>query len=249
MSSGGKKPDRPPQERSQPAQKTTTAGPSRAVRILVSIVLAFHVFVLFLYPLNNSRSSATVASIAQWPGLRWYADPLYLNNGYGFFGPDPGPGMLIDYQVFDNSGEVIAEGRFPDAERIWPRLRYHRYKMLADQLDSPQFSPADNEARKRYMLERYAQHLIRKYDGQSATVEQVMHELVRHHEWLGDDEQGIPPKTLDDKSTYRTLMQVRQTRADVERSDARLLTSAEGTGESVGEPVSLPEPISPGRTR
>src|SRR5690606_17888909 len=96
MSTVAKKPDTP-----QPKKPKAPAGPgpSTTVRVLISIVLAFHVVLLFLYPAANSRTSPTVTAIATWPGLRWYADPLYLNHGHGFFGPDPGPSFYIEYEV------------------------------------------------------------------------------------------------------------------------------------------------------
>ncbi len=238
MSTGGKKGDAPPTKK----PKAPSEAPSRAVRILVSLLLLLHLLVLFLYPLANSRTSDSVRAVAQSWLLRLYADPLYLNHGHGFFGPDPGAGFIIEYQVQDGDGETIAEGKFPDSDRIWPRLRYHRYKMLADQLETPNPDPDFVRRRKTYMLERYAQQLIRQYDGQRATVTQVMHEIVPHYEWIGDKERGIEPKSLDDKSLYRDLVTVTQTRADVEASDAALLKSAE----EVPEPQRLPEMV-PGR--
>lgn len=212
MSQGGKKPDSPPPKRTTPA----TDGPATWVRVLVSLVLLLHVVVLFLYPWANGRTSTTIAGIANWPAVRWYADILYLNHGHGFFGPDPGAGFLIEYEVRGAQGEVVAEGRFPDADRTWPRLRYHRFKMMADQLESPRINPEQ-------LLRGYARQLIRQYDGESATVTQVVHRIANHGEWMGDEARGVRAMPLDDKSLYRQLRSVRQTRADVEAADNELL--------------------------
>lgn len=242
MSTGGKKGERPPQgePKARPRPADAREGPGRMTRIVASIALLLHVVVLFLYPLANSRTSTTVQDFAQWSWFRWYPDILYLNHGYGFFGPDPGPGIVLEYEVRDAAGETVAEGKFPDADRIWPRLRYHRYKMLADQIESIQFDPNIAEQRKRFMMQRYARQLIRQYGGESATVTQMLHEIVPLEVWLGNEEQGIEPKALDDKSTYKQLLQVRQTKADVEQADEELLGPAEA------EDVSAPETISPG---
>ena len=225
MSNGGKRGDRQSQESQQQQRRpkadrpaAASARPSRMGRLLVSMWLLFHCFVLFLYPMANSRSSDTVRAIARSPLIRWYADPLNLNIGYGFFGPDPGPSILVEYEVFNDAGQSIKEGKFPDPERIWPRLRYHRYKMLADQLEAPGFP----EDRRGFVLNKFAHQLIREHDGASAVVTEVEHDLVRHHEWLGDEELGVAGKSLDDKSLYRNLARAQQTRADVELADAKL---------------------------
>lgn len=239
MSTGGKKGERPPQREGKQTSRANPAGagPSRMVRMLATVALLWHVCVVFLMPLANSRSSDTVRSIAQSPFVRWYADPLYLNQGYGFFGPDPGHSMIVRYEVRGESGEVVADGEFPDRDRIWPRLRYHRYKMLADQLELPEYPPD----RTKYVLERFARQLIREHDGQSASVTQVVHDLLPHADWLGDEERGIKGKSIDDPSTYRTLQTVRQTKRDVEEADAQLLAPAESEA-----PSQMPEAITPG---
>ena len=241
MSTSGKKGEAPQRKRST----TPKQGPSRMVRVLVSLLLAFHLLVVFFYPLANARSSDTVRNVAQFLPMRLYADALYLNHGHGFFGPDPGPGFIIEYQVQDADGETIAEGKFPDAERIWPRLRYHRYKMLADQLESPIGDADLARDRKQFRLERYAQQLVRQYNGERATVVEVMHQIVPYHEWLGDSERGTKPKLLDDKSLYRELMRVTQTRAQVEAADAQLESGAE----DIAPPQRLPEAVPGGRVQ
>ena len=237
MSTGGKKGEAPP-EKKKPIPKVKPEGLSLWIRIVASIVLAFHVFVLFFYPLDKSRTSFTVHDIAQSPAIRWYPDILYLNHGHGFFGPDPGASFLVEYEVRDKDGEVIdkATGKFPDADRIWPRLRYHRYKMLADQLEAP--GRADKEGR----LKAYARQLIRQYDGESATVSEVMHEIVSHGDWLGDEAHGIAPKALDDKTLYRTLTTVTQTRADVEAADAPAPELEDDSAATAPEVLDIPLP-------
>lgn len=233
MSTVAKKPDTP-----QPKKPKAPAGPgpSTTVRVLISIVLTFHVLVLFLYPAANMRTSRTVSNIAGWPGLRWYAEPLYLNHGHGFFGPDPGPSFYIDYEVRGDDGNVIKKGTFPDKRDQWPRLRYHRYKMLADQLETPSL---EAEQRRNFLLDRYAQQLIREYNGAEATVTERMHELVPYYQWQGDPERGIKGVSPDDPSLNRELANKRQRRSDVEASDARLLNPPEAAPAVQGSSVSI----------
>ena len=58
---------------------------------------------------------------------------LYLNQGHSFFAPEVGPGHIIRYELFDQSGRVVEQGELPNRKEHWPRLRYHRHFMLADQ--------------------------------------------------------------------------------------------------------------------
>jgi hypothetical protein len=111
--------------------------------------------------------------------------------------------------------------------------------MLADQLETPHPDSDFVRRRKNYMLERYAHQLIRQYNGERATVTQVIHEVVPYFDWLGDEQRGIEPKAIDDKSLYRNLITVTQTRADVEAADKELL----GAVEEAPQPNRLPEPV------
>lgn len=239
MSTGGKKGDAPARKQQPQKQQSSAApsqGPSRTVRILVSVVLLLHVAALYLYPLANSRTSFTVRNIVQSPWLRWYGDPLYLNHGHGFFGPDPPDGFLVDYVVYDDQGKEISKGTLPDPKEIWPRLRYHRFKMLADQLESP------GRGLKEDRLRAYARQLIRQHDGESAVVTERMHTIVPYEDWIGDEASGWKGKPLDDPSLYQTLLRVTQSRADVDAADAALKSGAE----SVPIPIGAPEQIGPG---
>jgi hypothetical protein len=49
---------------------------------------------------------------------------MYLDHGYFFFAPNPGPSHLVG--IRDQS--VL----FPDRKEQWPRLLYHRYFMLSE---------------------------------------------------------------------------------------------------------------------
>lgn len=66
-----------------------------------------------------------------------YVDWMYLDHGYFFFAPNPGPSHLVAIQ---KKQEVAGGPRrlssdafvFPDRKQQWPRLLYHRYFMLSE---------------------------------------------------------------------------------------------------------------------
>ena len=99
------------------------------------------------------------ASRQHWP-MQWYLDALYMNQGHSFFAPDVGPGHLIRYQLFDQSGREIEHGEFPSRKDHWPRLLYHRYFMLADQSELPFDDKPSRDAWQRKYLEAYGRHLL-----------------------------------------------------------------------------------------
>ena len=110
----------------------------------------------------------------------------FLNHGYRFFAPDPGPSHLVRYELTKRDGSLV-EGRIPDPQRHWPRLLYHRHFMITETLyntlsrveeapEDAQLSPQEREmleGRNRYAREMaagvitgIAQQLLRQHDGQ-----------------------------------------------------------------------------------
>lgn len=150
-------------------------GPPLWLRLTLSVVLVWHVAVVFLSPLSVPPASQLVTDIAQSRAVRWYTDSLYLNHGYHFFGPEPPINQLVRYRVTDPAGEVLAEGEFPDKSQQWPRLLYHRHMMLADQAA---LGPPDIPAPEwlRLTLRGYGRHLLREYGGDRVGLEYVRHQ-------------------------------------------------------------------------
>lgn len=117
---------------------TTPASPERRslwldskVRALVSLLIIVHLAAVILPPL--SMEGSPLASIG-WRGLRPYIEAGYLNHGYHFFAPQPGPSHLIRYELEMPDGSR-KEGEFPSREQNWPRLLYHRHFMLTEYLN------------------------------------------------------------------------------------------------------------------
>jgi hypothetical protein len=76
---------------------------------------------------------------------------MFLDHGYFFFAPNPGPGHLLRVMADDEPlptpkdrfGVNPHEGLlFPDRNRHKPRLLYHRYLMFADFINS-RFAPPE----------------------------------------------------------------------------------------------------------
>jgi hypothetical protein len=182
---------------------------SVAVRIAISLLLIWHLLAVFMAPMSIPPSSPLVVDIAQGSFMQWYLDGLYLNHGYHFFAPAPPVGHLIRYQVMDDRGGVIHEGEFPSRKDQWPRLRYHRYFMLADQCQLDARTEAEANQWQREYLNAYARQLLRKYNGASARVQRIVH----YPAFLDDVRGGMP---LDDPRTYKTEAEVVQRRQDLD---------------------------------
>ncbi|MEM8863935.1 MAG: hypothetical protein AAGF31_00125 [Planctomycetota bacterium] len=235
----------PKQSKSKPATKPDSAGGwSFALRASLSVLLVWHLFVLFISPLSVSPTSPLVGGIAQSPFVRWYSDPLYLNHGYHFFGPDPPlGGQLVRYEVRGDDGRVVADGEFPNLQQQWPRLFYHRHMMLADQMTGMGVY-GDPQRDRELMLRAYARHLVRKHDGVEARVENVWHRSLHPADVRGDLDPSREPSPADpnDPQFYESVMTVveRSTGAEQVEFDRPLLPpSATGSGYSEEIPIGV----------
>jgi hypothetical protein len=124
-----------------------------------------------------------------------YSNLLYLNSGYNFFAPNPSVSHLIRYEIFNDAGEKVAEGRLPDRRDEWPRLYYHRYMMLVEQsndIDRP--NPAMSQ-----WVNKISERLMVEHGGT-----RIKLTLLRHH--LLTPQQVKAGGRLDATSTYETLV-------------------------------------------
>ncbi len=115
-----------------------------AWRIGLSGLLLFHLAAVFLAPFQFACRVGNGSSSPLADGLiyafRPYIGALYLDHGYFFFAPNPGPSHLVDYRVEFADGRPAVTGRFPDLKKQQPRLKYHRHFMIAEALNN-QFEP------------------------------------------------------------------------------------------------------------
>jgi len=126
-------------------------------KFVVSGLLLLHLAAVFTAPFYMSTrtpvgASSPVAARAR-STLEPYINAMFLDHGYAFFAPDPGPSHLIRYRVEFDDGRLPIEGVFPDLDRHWPRLLYHRHFMLSEQLHSDYVSPFPPEKPEREMGE------------------------------------------------------------------------------------------------
>lgn len=144
---------------------STFVGMKKTGFVLVNFWLAFHVFAIFISPAGMPPASPLLvdASRVALP----YNQLLFLNHGYHFFAPDPGASTLISWAI-DRPGDTPLKGRFPDPE-IQPRLLYHRYFMLAENIGA--FPPETQEP----VFKAYARHFAFQHDSRSIRLSRLLH--------------------------------------------------------------------------
>lgn len=124
------------------------------VRRAVSVLLLLHLAAVMIPPM--SVQPASMLSGMAWQALRPYIDALYLDHGYRFFAPEPGPSHLVRFELEMPDGSTKA-GVLPNLDDQWPRLLYHRHFMLTEFLNNVgEFRP---EVERAY-VRSYARHLM-----------------------------------------------------------------------------------------
>jgi len=119
-----------------PQRSATDSAPKLWIKLVVSAVLVFHLSAVFIAPLAFAADYSSPLVNAIYGVLRPYIAAMYLDHGYFFFAPNPGPSHLIDYKVEFADGRPPLTGRFPDLQTERPRLRYHRHFMLTESLNN-----------------------------------------------------------------------------------------------------------------
>lgn len=133
---------------------------------LISLWLVFHVLSVFLSPASMEPSSPLL--IRGHRLTEPYSAVLFLNHGYHYFAPDPGSSTLIGYSM-TRDGDTAISGRIPDPA-IFPRLLYHRYFMLAENIW------AFPEPTQKAMLEAYARHFARQSGTGRVALSRISHQ-------------------------------------------------------------------------
>ncbi|MDX1947640.1 MAG: hypothetical protein SFU86_19740 [Pirellulaceae bacterium] len=224
--------------RQSESQEATTI--SWQLKALLSALLAFHVTAVFWAPLMFASSGPQGTSPFAEAGmavLRPYIGAMFLDHGYAFFAPDPGPSHLVRYQIEFADGRQPIVGRFPDLKTEQPRLLYHRHFMMAEALNNlytpPQMPPepspppltATKAEQARYRAQRAAYrddqqrfaYARRRYETmQTALAEHLKHRyggskvtLTRVEHRLGEPgEVRDGVRRLDDPDSYTDLPEV-----------------------------------------
>jgi hypothetical protein len=192
---------------------------TKRVRLLFSILIIGHLLALILPPLSVQTRGPAGQSPSVSTALEWvepYSQLLYIDRGYAFFAPDPGPSHLIQVAITNPDGQRI-ERRYPDLDQQWPRLLYHRHFMLSEFLHEIYHPPGPPEelqnanpqeakywslSRSRYERIRKSiiDHLRHEYPGDSVAIARIEHLLPN----LLDYQQE--PVELTDERLYRVLL-------------------------------------------
>ncbi len=228
----------PPNEASQP-----DAWWSPRKKAVASILLALHVFAVFAAPCASPPPASDTwqrlsGRLDGEDGLLTpYLRAAYLNHGYRFFAPNPGPSHLVRFEIDLKSGGEI-EGHFPDTEEQFPRLLYHRMFMLSETAYSlaepvlaiPQAGSLTDEEQREYdkqlaaadaLATSIARRLLADHEGRRVRLYLQTHELP----FPADVAAG---QKLDDPSLYREQFwrEVSAEQANSELVDSPLANSS-----------------------
>lgn len=190
---------------------------SRTARWLVSGLIVLQLVAVVAEPFRFFTRSRRGTSPLADPARLWlapYVEFAYLNHGYFFFAPEPGPSHLLDCQLTMPDGRLVSL-TFPDKQKQWPRLLYHRHFMLAEflhQLHVPPFDERvageDQSLARDWRIERQtfeqvrqsmSAHVASKFGAQQVRIERLEHRLP------SDDEVFRQRLPLNDPQLYVTL--------------------------------------------
>lgn len=198
-------------------QQPTPPGLSKAWKWTISGLVVLQLLAVTAEPFRfftrSARGTSPAADPARW-ALAPYIELAYLNHGYFFFAPEPGPSHLMEclLEMPDASQVSIT---FPDKRKQWPRLLYHRHFMLAEflhQLHVPPVDPAlvaaDTELAQAWQAERslfervrdsMSEHVTAKFGARSTAIHRIEHRLP------SDDEVFRERLALDSPTLYVVL--------------------------------------------
>ena len=194
---------------------------SKRVRFGISFLIIGHLLAVVLPPLSLQTQgpigqSPSVATALQ--SIEGYSQMVYLDRGYAFFAPDPGPSHLIQAAITESDGSKV-ELMFPDRKQQWPRLLYHRHFMLSEFMEEiyqPPGPPADlmeanpdqaefwsaNRSRYTKVRQSVIDHLSAEYPGREVAIRRIEHLIPD----LLDYQQE--PVALNDERLYRVMLDV-----------------------------------------
>jgi len=113
------------------------------VRFVLSVLLIGHVWAIVGRPLEFATQGpfgTSPSASAIYAPVRGYSQFAYLDHGYAFFAPDPGPSHFFEALMTSKTAPP-EELRFPDLAEQQPRLLYHRHFMLAEFLNDVYHPP------------------------------------------------------------------------------------------------------------
>lgn len=186
--------------RESPARSALPALKTRW-KIVISIALLLHLTAVIVSPLSIEGSPIAGRL---WLLFRPYVQAAYLNHGYHFFAPQPGPSHLLRYELTLPDGKQVT-GSIPNRKVNRPRLFYHRHFMLTEFLNMLREQaeiPGEAQEQARQVFENYSQsyasHLLAEHGAERVTIH-----LVRH--LIPYPQDVIAGRQLSDPSLYQEL--------------------------------------------
>ncbi len=201
--------------RTEPPNPAVTTAPWKwYTKLAISLVLSFHVLAVFIPPFTFATSTGSDASplaMAVMQPMRPYIDAMFLNHGYFFFAPEPGPSHLMRFELELADGTRL-ERWYPDRQQQWPRLLYHRHFMLSETLHSSAPPPeltadillgreTDSEQAQRFLKLRqsFVNHVRQRLVAEDVQLTRVEHLIPAHQDFTRTKVR------LTDKSLYVDL--------------------------------------------
>lgn len=197
----------------------SSGGWGRRAKVMASVFIVLQLLAVVAEPLRFFSYGATRGSSPAADPVRIalapYVEFAFLNHGYFFFAPEPGPSHLMQCKLTYADG-TTTQVQYPDKAAQRPRLLFHRHFMLSEFLNQVHTPPIDpmvikdlssQEAevwtanRRRYEMIRDSmrRHLVARFGAQSASIERLRHILPGSDPVL---KEGLP---LNDPSLYLLL--------------------------------------------
>src|SRR4051794_27519392 len=104
--------------RSNATSTGAPAGWGRAAKNTGGVILVLHLTAVIVCPLSIEGSPIAGRL---WLVVQPYVQAAYLNHGYHFFAPQPGPSHLLRYEVELADGTTRA-GVIPNVKQSKPRV-------------------------------------------------------------------------------------------------------------------------------
>jgi hypothetical protein len=165
------------------------------LRVVFSILIIAHVLAVFTPPFAFSTRMGGNAPSPIAAGLmsmfRPYVGFMFLDHGYAFFAPDPGPSHLVRAHLEFEDGRPGKDVIYPDLNEQFPRLLYHRHFMLSESLNTRFVPPnpppgvvddsmeyrAWRHSRDNYeaLWNSFERHIAKTYGATSAVLTRVEH--------------------------------------------------------------------------
>jgi hypothetical protein len=196
---------------------------------LISVLVVLHLVAVFTPPFRfaslSPQGEASPLADSMYRLFQRYINASYLDHGYFYFAPNPGPSHLVRYEVDQGEGKEPLSGVFPRIEpqrpRVFgtqlPRLLYHRHFMLSETLhtyftppEPPEGLPEGPEGervraewkqrREAYLAlkKSFEEHLSAVHGGRPVTITRLEHRQPSPLEYR----EGMP---IDDQRLYRDL--------------------------------------------